>query len=272
MTAKTTAPVTAAVITRRLTVYSAYLEREVHVDLYYPGGNFPQGSISLLLVNDGQDLAKMGVAGLLEQLYAANRLQPLLVAGIHCGENRLQEYGTACTADFEGRGNKAGLYSKFVLDELLPCIRKNFSQPSFKEKAFAGFSLGALTALDIAWNHATEFAKVGVFSGSLWWRRKAYGAGYTDENDRIMHLQVRKGIFYPWLQFFFQCGTHDETADRNNNGVIDSIDDTLDMIVELKAKGYTDAHIRYLLVEGGKHDIDTWAKVLPVFLEWGWGK
>ncbi len=264
--------ITATVITQQMQVYSAYLEREVVVDLYYPGGDLPQGSVSLLLVNDGQDLASMAFTGILERLYAANRLQSLLVAGIHAGENRLQEYGTACTADFEGRGSRAGLYTKFVFDELLPALRRNFSQSSFKEKAFAGFSLGALSALDIVWNHATEFARAGIFSGSLWWRRKAYEAGYEEENDRIMHLQVRKGLFYPWLQFFFQCGSQDETADRNNNGVIDSIDDTLDLIIELKAKGYTDAHIQYQLVEGGRHDLATWAAVLPAFLEWGWGK
>jgi hypothetical protein len=87
-----------------------------------------------------------------------------------------------------------------------------------------------------------------------------------------MHLQVRNGFFHPWLQFFIQCGALDETADRNKNGIIDSIDDALDLIVELKAKGYTDNHINYLLLEDGKHDIVTWANALPQFLQWGWGR
>jgi enterochelin esterase-like enzyme len=126
--------------------------------------------------------------------------------------------------------------------------------------------------MDIVWNNANQFSKVGVFSGSLWWRRKAYDEGYDDEMDRIMHLQVRQGIFSPWLKFFFQCGTEDEQEDRNKNGVIDSIDDTLDMILELKAKGYTDEHIKYVEVEGGRHDVKTWEKVFPEFLQWGWGK
>ncbi|NIM34774.1 MAG: esterase, partial [Hydrotalea flava] len=192
--------------------------------------------------------------------------------GIYCGEERKREYGTAYSADYLGRGDKAGLYHKFIFDELLPFLRKKYHAPSFKEKAFAGFSLGGLSALDIVWNHALEFAKVGVFSGSLWWRRKSYDNGYDDETDRLMHLQVRNGAFFPWLQFFLQCGTLDETADRNNNGVIDSIDDTLDLIIALKAKGYTDAHIKYLIIEDGKHDVATWATALIEFLEWGWGK
>ena len=28
------------------------------------------------------------------------------------------------------------------------------------------------------------------------------------------------------MKFFFECGTEDETEDRNGNGIIDSIDDT----------------------------------------------
>jgi hypothetical protein len=106
----------------------------------------------------------------------------------------------------------------------------------------------------------------------LWWRRKGYDDGYDDENDRLMHLQIRHGSFKPWLKFFIETGVMDEKADRNNNGVIDSIDDALDLIIELKAKGYTGEHIKYLELADGKHDVPTWARVFPDFLKWGWGK
>jgi len=254
------------------TIPSVYLEREVLLDAYVPIDFRQPELFHLLLINDGQDLLKMPFTTILEDFAGSQDAEPLFCIGIHCGEERKREYGTAFAADFENRGDKAGLYSKFIFDELLPFIRRYYHAPSFKEKAFAGFSLGGLSALDIVWNHPNEFCKAGIFSGSLWWRRKAYEAGYEDEKDRLMHLQVLKGGFYPWLQFFFECGTLDETADRNNNGVIDSIDDTLDLIIELKLKGYTDEHIRYYLVEEGRHDVDTWAKSFPAFLKWGWQK
>jgi len=144
---------------------------------------------------------------------------------------------------------------------------------SFKHKAFAGFSLGGLSALDIVWNHPQEFLKAGVFSGALWWRTKALDKGYVEDRDRIMHVSIRKGNYHPGLKFFFETGTMDETEDRNNNGIIDSIDDTLGLIEELKNKGYhypTD--INYLELQDGRHDIQTWAKAMPEFLKWGWGK
>lgn len=261
-----------AVIVEQLELYSEYLERSVQLDIYLPAHLDPLEQYSLLLINDGQDLPKMPFDQILNNLIETNQIQPIIAIGIYCGVDRKMEYGTAYAADYNGRGAKAGLYAKFIFDELLPHIRKHLSITSFKEKSFAGFSLGALSALDIVWNHPNQFNKVGVFSGSLWWRRKAYEDGYEDEKDRLMHLQIRKADFYPWIKFFLQCGELDESADRNNNGIIDSIDDTLDLIVELKAKGYTDEHIEYLLLSDGKHDVPTWANAFPAFLKWSYRK
>lgn len=253
-------------------LFSEYLERDVVFDIYLPLQIQPQEQLSLLLINDGQDLPKMPFDEILDKLIDEKQIEPLICVAIHCGPDRKMEYGTAYAADYKGRGAKAGLYTKFIFDELLPFIRKSYQIPSFKDKSYAGFSLGALSAMDIVWNHPSEFNRVGIFSGSLWWRRKGYDDGYEDEKDRLMHLQIRKGGFYPWLRTFIQCGLLDEAEDRNNNGVIDSIDDALDLIVELKAKGYTDEHIHYLELEDGKHDVPTWAKAFPSFLMWGWGR
>ena len=253
-------------------IYSEYLEREVIFDIYQPADMPHRSETSLLLINDGQDLLKMPFDSMMDELITGQMIEPIVCVGIHCGPERKMEYGTAYAADYKGRGARAGMYTKFVFDELIPFIRKQYRFPSFKHKSFAGFSLGALSALDIVWNHASEFSKVGLFSPSLWWRRKGYDEGYDDEQDRLMHLQVRKGTFHPWLQFFIECGELDEKADRNKNGVIDSIDDALDLIVALKAKGYTDEHIQYLQLADGKHDVPTWADTLPAFLKWGWGK
>jgi enterochelin esterase-like enzyme len=261
-----------SIVAEQCIISSEYLEREVTIDVYLPATMIKPEQLSLLLINDGQDLLTMPFDEMLDELITNGEIEPLICIGIHCGPERKMEYGTAYSADFKGRGAKAGLYTKFIFEELLPFIRKTYNTPSFKHKSFAGFSLGALSALDIVWNNASEFNKVGSFSGSLWWRRKAYEDGYNDEQDRLMHLQVRKGNFHPWLQFFVQCGKLDESADRNENGIIDSIDDALDLIIELKAKGYTDEHIHYLELEDGKHDVTTWGSAFPAFLKWGWGK
>ena len=253
---------------------SAFLARDVKVDFYLPSDVQDSSEISLLLINDGQDLEKLGLQEMLDELYNEKLISPLLCVGIHAGKDRKNEYGTAKILDYKDRGAKASAYTHFIFEELLPFIRTNFLIPEFKEKSFAGFSLGALSALDIAWNYPEAFSKVGIFSGSLWWRSKDQDdPTYNDDTDRIMHQQIRNGNYYPWLKFFFECGAGDEEEDRNHNGIIDSIDDTLDLIKELVKKGYNlETDIQYLQIDDGKHDVETWARAMPDFLKWGWGK
>lgn len=260
------------IVTETLTLNSEFLQRAVIIDTYLPLNVAQPENMSLLLINDGQDLPKMPFDAILNELLRANKIEPVLCVGIYCGEDRKMEYGVASQPDYKGRGAKAKNYTRFIFDELLPLIHQTYNVPSFKEKSFAGFSLGGLSALDIVWNNANEFANVGVFSGSLWWRSKGYREDYDDNKHRMMHQQVKKGKFYPWLKFFFECGALDEKADRNNNGVIDAIDDTLDLIMELKKKGYDDNSIKYLELADGNHDVPTWARAFPDFLQWVWGK
>jgi enterochelin esterase-like enzyme len=276
------------ILQESMEVESLYLARSVMVDFYLAGtgrsgldGKRGEAGIcgvgpetSLLLINDGQELSRLGLAGILEELDGRGSLDPLLCVGIHAGAARKLEYGTAGQPGYQGWGSSAGAYSRFVLEELIPAIRIRFGVQTFREKAFAGFSLGALSAMDIVWHHPQEFAVLGCFSGSLWWRTKdKTDPAYDEKRDRIVHDYVRKGGYYPWLKFFFECGTEDEQEDRNQNGVIDSIDDTQDLIVELVRKGYDpERDIRYLEIAGGRHEVGTWAKAMPEFLLWGWGK
>lgn len=226
---------------------------------------------TLLLINDGQDMDQLGLAGMLEGFYEQGRLSPILAAGIRAGNDRKMEYGTAAQEDYQGWGAQAGAYTRFVMEELIPAIRARYQAPSFREKAFAGFSLGALSAMDIVWTHAHEFAKVGLFSGSFWWRTRDKNDPAYRDTDRIMHRQVAEGNYAPWLRFFFECGTADETEDRNKNGIIDSIDDTQDLMTALTLKGYDrEKDMRYMEIEGGRHDVATWARAMPEFLLWGW--
>lgn len=260
------------VIVENHLLHSSFLQRDVKVDCYLPTHIAVPADLSLLLINDGQDLVSMDFKNILEKLYQHNSLAPLFCVGLHCSHDRKNEYATAKILDYKGRGNKAAAHTRFVLEELIPFIKKTYRINSFKEKSFAGFSLGGLSAIDIVWNHAEAFTKVGVFSGSFWWRDRAQeDPAFNEETDRIMHKQIRNGKFHPWLKFYFEVGTQDETADRNNNGIIDAIDDTISLINELKKKGYADEAVKYLELQDGQHNVSTWARAFPDFLKWGWG-
>lgn len=259
------------VLPEQTVLTSEYLEREVTVDFFLPKNVNDPADLNLLLINDGQNMEELGLESILNDLYYKRAIEPLLCACIYANEERKMEYGVAAKPDYLGRGAKAGLYSSFILQELIPHIHRHYRIPSFKGKAFAGFSLGGLSALDIAWNNFPEFSKAGAFSGSFWWRSiDQTEKEYDDDNHRIIHQEIRRGVYRPGMKFFFQCGNMDETMDRNNNGIIDSIDDTLDLIRELERKGYRKEEITYLEYADGKHDIATWARAMPEFLKWGW--
>lgn len=249
--------------------HSPLLDRTVKLSIFRPQNISPGQHYALLILNDGQDAEALQVKHALERLWQRNEIVPVIAVAIHAGD-RMQEYGVASEADFSGRGSRAGIYSNFIVDELLPFLGSRF--PINKtNQAIVGFSLGALSALDIAWNSTGIFQKVGAFSGSFWWRKvDSADKDFDEKKHRIMHGQIQHGEFKKGLKFWFQTGTKDENQDRNGNGVIDSIDDTLDLISELTKKGYRPFHdIVYHEIKGGEHNQNTWSQALPHFLRWG---
>lgn len=250
-------------------IASCFLKRQVVVNVYVPKNISSSPSLSLLVLNDGQNLPEMPFAPMLNALLGSNQIAPLLCVGIHCNRDRIDEYGTANTLDYAGRGKKAPAYQQFIVEELIPFVRTAYAVEHFQQTAVAGFSMGGLSAIDSLWNYPETFSVAGVFSGSLWWRIKDLSDGYEDDKHRIMHQQIRKQKRLPGKRFYFTTGSLDETADRNHNGVIDSIDDTLDLVKELESLGYDkEKDICYVNDEGGRHDVATWGKALPHFLLW----
>lgn len=255
-------------------VYSPLLKRVVVVDVFVPPSyDTSRKKYPILVLNDGQDSDAVRIKSTLNRLTRANDIHEVIVLGVHAGD-RMQEYGIAGHPDYRKRGGKAELYTGFLLEELLPLIKASFRiDPPHTDNAIAGYSLGGLSAFDIGWNHPDIFQKIGAFSGSFWWRSKSYSEGYVDGRDRIAHAAVAEGAYKPGLKFWFEAGTQDERADRNNNGIIDAIDDTLDLVIELTKKGYRPfKDIEYVEIKGGQHNQKTWAKAMPQFLKWAFGK
>jgi predicted alpha/beta superfamily hydrolase len=246
---------------------SEQLERKIRFDVYLPP-TYKTGKkqYPVLFFNDGQDMEAVQLSKTLNELYQNQEIEDLIIVAIHAAD-RMQEYGVELQADYAGRGSKAWTYSRFLLGELRPYIMRHYRCDNEKQ-GIAGFSLGGLSAMDIGWNHADIFSKVGVFSGALWWRSKAFEQ-HNPDGHRLMHEIVAKGPKREGMKFWFQTGTNDEDSDRNNNGIIDSIDDTLDLIEELTKLGYDrEEDIHYYEIIGGYHNQYTWGKAMPEFLKW----
>ena len=226
----------------------------------------------VLYLNDGQDLRALRVKATVQRLYDARQLEPIIVVAIPTNQDRLNEYGTSRTLDFKGRGARAMAYTRFVIEEVLPEINGLYrTQIGPDNTAILGASLGGLSAFDLTWHNPHVFGTCGVFSGSFWWRTASQDV-QAKTISRIVHKTVRESQPREGLRFWFQAGTADEKDDRDNNGVIDAIQDTTELMDELAAKGYTHGRdMVYLQVEGGQHNPSTWASVFDQFLTFAFG-
>ncbi len=255
--------------------FSKSLDRSVKFRWVAPPGykDSPR-PFPVLLMNDGQDFVSMGLEKTLAAVFADKSIVPFIYVGIETNENRIHEYGIASSSDYKGRGNRAKQYANFITEEFIPFLKKEFKvSPPASDWVFCGMSLGGLSAFDIAYNNPELFGKIGVFSGSFWWRNKPYIKKDQKDRSRIVLDVIKNAVHYPHLKFWFQCGTDDELADRNNNGLIDAIDDTLEVIKELQQKGYSyPGDISYVELEGGKHDLTTWGRIFPRFIKWAFQK
>jgi enterochelin esterase-like enzyme len=254
-------------------IYSRHLQHKVKLTILNTPVPSDKEELNLLIMNDGQDFQQLHMKEILDSLWKKKLIQPLLIVGVHAGD-REQEYGVADKPDYQNRGSRANYYDAFVDDELYFFIKKKVSIRKFKSVAIAGTSLGGLSAFDIAWNHSNKIDKVGVFSGSFWWRDKdAADSSYDDNENRIMYEKIKSSRKKPKLQYWFYAGGKEENGDRDKDGVIDVIDDTQDIIslmIDKKVCSSTD--ISFKQDPNGQHNQLSWSHQLPDFLIWAFGK
>ena len=225
----------------------------------------------VLYANDGQDMEALGLVRTLDSLIHRGDIPPVIVVAVHASDRRLQEYGTSGEPNAQGLGADAEGYERFLAEELVPLINRGYRVHRAPEHtALMGWSLGALSAFDVAWRHSDVFGMVGAFSGSFWWRTDDSTVG-DRQASRIMHRRIRETRSVPALRAWFEAGRSDERDDRDGNGVIDAIQDTRELMAELERKGWeTGTRMTYVEVAGG-HNPQTWGSVLPDFLRWAFG-
>lgn len=254
-------------------IYSRHLQ--THIPLSIISTPLPDDTknINLLLLNDGQDIEQLNVVKTVDSLYKATAIEPIIIVAIH-SIDRMQTYGVAGIPDFNKRGSKADKYEQFIFNELLPFVKKQSGVRKFNSIAIAGCSLGGLSAMDIAWNHADKINKVGVFSGSFWWRDiDITDTAYSDSKNRILLSKIKTSRKRPKLNYWLYAGNKEEISDRDKDGIIDVVDDTKDLIEIIQNKKLTTTgEIVFKQSEDGKHDYNSWRKYFPEFMVWAFGK
>lgn len=274
LTAQTRSPARdgGIVVDTLASVTSRHLGTPRTVRVYLPRGYATSSDrYPVLYANDGQDMDAVGLVGSLDSLVKAGLIEPLIVVAVHSTSERLQEYGIAGQANAQGLGSRAGAYENFIVGELMPLVERRYrARRGPAHTAIMGWSLGGLSAFDLAWRRSDKFGSIGAFSGSFWWRTDD-GSAEARQSSRITHRRIRETASAPRLRIWLEAGRQDEKDDRDMNGVIDAIQDTRELVDELVRKGMREGEgVRYHEMHGG-HNPETWGKALPLFLTWAFG-
>src|SRR5678809_943705 len=72
-----------SVLVQNIVRHSTYLERDVLIDIYLPAINPDNKHVSLLIINDGQDLPKFHFDQMLGELYEQKEIEPIPVSYTH---------------------------------------------------------------------------------------------------------------------------------------------------------------------------------------------
>jgi predicted alpha/beta superfamily hydrolase len=136
----------------------------VHLPPGYEAGN---RAYPLLLMHDGQNLfddatsytgVKWAADETVDRLVRQGRMEPVIVAGVWNGPNRMREYHPERPLSKQ--------YERFLVEELLPFLRQRYRLLS-ERTGVAGSSMGGIVSLHLAERRRSVFTRAGVISPSI---------------------------------------------------------------------------------------------------------
>jgi predicted alpha/beta superfamily hydrolase len=158
-------------------IHSTILNEDRKIYVYTPSNH--SEPLPVIYLMDGENISL--VAGIVDFLYQTNQLPPMIVVGIGNFEydrNRdlspthslLNMDGTSNSINFKTTGGGEN-FLKFVKDELIPYVEKNYN-PS-PNKIFFGHSFGGLMSTYCLLNHPEMFNSYIAVSPALWWDKES---------------------------------------------------------------------------------------------------
>lgn len=224
--------------------------------VYLPPGysRFSRQRYPVLYLHDGQNVfdaatafagVEWGVDETAQQLIRQKAIEPLIVVAVpNMGEERIHEYaptpGVITPHDRPKKRSRglAGIYGRFLIDELKPFIdRKYRTKPEPEFTGLGGSSLGGLATLAIGIIFADTFTRLMVMSPSVWW-----------DNYAIISILgfVREK---PPLKIWLDMGTAEQDWEQ--------VHDLRDALID---RGWQpDVDLKYMEAEGAGHNEGAWA-------------
>ena len=240
-------------------LYSRHLQRQVKLSIIHTPVPDEKSDLQLIVFNDGQEFERLHIKEIVDSLYKKKAIAPVVIVGVHSGD-RLSEYGVGVET------GKADHYDSFFNNELYPFVKKKAGVRKFSAVTVAGFGAGAISALDIAWNHADKIAKAGVFSGAFC----TIPAAAQDSTAGVMYQKLKLSRKRPPTKFWLYAGVK-ENAGISNDNATNIAACTAALAQLLDSKKFTAAG-DIVFVKGMANSAGAWRAVLPDFLVWAAGE
>ncbi|MGY4517446.1 alpha/beta hydrolase-fold protein [Lysobacter sp. HA18] len=271
----------------------------LHVRVFVPAtcrvGALP--ACDSLYVDDGQDAEAVHLADTVSSLAASGDIRAPIVIAIDMPPDRMGAYGFSDRAagksvvaptKYGDVGARAQAYSEWLVHTLVPFVDSRYAvRPSPDARAILGWSLGGAHAFNVGWQYPEVFGRVGAFSPSFWLATDRTDAS-TLQRTRIAQSMLATVDARHGSRFFFAIGTDEETSDRDADGINDAVDDVRDLVGGwnadpggmrgLRQLGYRvtedpmhdtgSSDVALYVLDGGRHEQASWARMLPVFLRW----
>jgi enterochelin esterase-like enzyme len=230
---------------------SRFLRNQRDLVVYLPPGyeEQPQRHFPVLYLHDGQNLfdrstsfagVDWNVQGAADHLIHEGSVRPLIVVGIYnTGKSRIHEYTP--TKSPKLGGGRADRYAKFLMQEVIPFIQREYrAQPDPAATGIGGSSLGGLVSLYLGLKYPQTFGKIAALSPSVWW------------NQRVIHRFADATTVQPRPSIWLDIGTNEGPR------IVPDVEQFRDILLQKGWHLYQDLH--YERIEGGEHNEAAWSQ------------
>jgi enterochelin esterase-like enzyme len=239
--------------------HSRFLRNQRDLIVYLPPRyhDQPQCRFPVLYLHDGQNLfdgATSFIPGMdwrvghtADDFILTGAVQPLIIVGIYnIGKSRVHEY-TPTKAPRLG-GGRADRYAKFLMQEVMPFIQREYRGLAVaRVTGVGGSSLGALLSLYLGLKHPQVFGRIAALSPSVWW------------NQRVLHRLTAAATVEPRPRVWLDIGTQEGPR------IVQDVEQYRDILLQ---KGWQlGKDLSYQRVEGAEHNEAAWAQRVGPFLQ-----
>ncbi|MFM9958480.1 MAG: alpha/beta hydrolase [Phycisphaerales bacterium] len=230
---------------------------------YAAGGAGGQGKAvryPVLYMHDGQNCfdAATSFAGVewscdeaATALIKEGKIRPLIIVGMdNTGGTRAEEYNPPYTRYLD-KQNRGDAYLKFVVDEVMPYINKNYRTLTGPEHTgIGGSSFGGNASLYAIMERPDVFGRAIVESAAVFL-----------DNAAIVK-KLRENEKWP-LKMFVAVGTAETARSGDAKAFADLNREMMDV---MRSKGLGDDRLVTIVEEGARHFEEAWAKRFPAAL------